>query len=1401
MFVGQNPMAKWYELYGYETEPEALTVATDADTGQRIDLNSAKALSRRLGVSYKDLVDLVRSGFVNPKLNPLVVLRNLKLDTDDVFRYKKHPKYPPLTAEEQTAFESRLDDLTKTYGGSGFNATTWLDTAWQNGDFNNVLVLADPDTGCNFDQTTLRYANGDAADALVFLKLNLFARLWKKLGWTIEETDRALQVFIPDNFQNPTGDKLSKALDTFLIYLSHLKYLDEGVKIGKNSRLKFLTLWSNLPTTGKNPLYAQLFLTQGVLKNDPVFNDPLGNYLSKAGWVKDHLLALQGALNLRADEIGRIFADGGKDVATAELSLENVSLLYRWGLLAKALKLSIRDLAALKGLSALDPFRALKPDPVINLDDDHPFTQTLSFVEIAAKIKESGFTVEDLDYLLRHRFDPIGKYRTNVDVPLALVKTLTTEIRRIQTEHAVPADAATFSDDVLRQKLALVLPLDIAETFFAMWAGTKEYEVVYPDPVPASDKLNPEAYATEPAVRVSYDAVRQVQRLTFRGVLVDSQKAQLKTNFPSPMVATLLDAVQEQAKDFYNKYLEKATVGVQPVGFLDTGDYDLLFAPVPTGLTDTQKQDAIRKKREKLARAFLPFLQHSLIRQLIVQTLAANVAADPALTEVLLSTLLTDPSHPGEPLLNAFAAAGESGITATFFASVDGTGAPLSTKTVTSVDATGKSTGPNSARFAGYFEVPAAGAYRFFAVFAKKDAEVELRLTHLPDPLLRGKAARDGAEISQFTELKPGVPYQLTLELGNLGGGDVTLLIQGENLPKDSLAALTLYPQSAVERVRRGQVLLGKAVQLIQGLGLSEREVRHLLTHAADFDNVNLSKLPVQEADDSPDEAKVLFGHFLRLTDYARLKRDLAGGTDDFVGVFEHAQRTYPSSANANQAKTALFDDLCQRLADLIRRDVATVRAASQQLGFSAQASLIGDELHVKATEFAQEKGIWRLWRVLQVVETLGVSVEAIARSLEIVSGTKTAEERFGIARDLRSTVKARYEPENWQRAAQPIFDKLRQRQRDALVAYIMYRHGFERVDQLFEYFLIDPGTESVVQTSRIRLAISSLQLFIQRCLLNLEPQVHPSVINSKHWQWMKRYRIWEANRKIFLFPENWLEPEFRDDKTPLFQELESALLQGDVSNDLVEKAFFNYLRRLETLARLDIVTMYCEERPLDSASNTLHIIGRTSNAPHKYFYRRYTHQMWTPWEPITVDIQGDHVVAVVWRDRLHLFWVTFLEKSKQDSDPASATDDTELAHAKLKTTITQIAAVSGSKIVEVQLNWSEYFQGDWKTSEAGGFSDPIRVSVVANFDSRSVFIYTYKEYVDGEEGAVEINLRGTINGGFRMVSKIAHPGPSIILLPCLIHRILTLIARLLVIQPHVRLKCPSQNELKLKRR
>ena len=34
-------------------------------------------------------------------------------------------------------------------------------------------------------------------------------------------------------------------------------------------------------------------------------------------------------------------------------------------------------------------------------------------------------------------------------------------------------------------------------------------------------------------------------------------------------------------------------------------------------------------------------------------------------------------------------------------------------------------------------------------------------------------------------------------------------------------------------------------------------------------------------------------------------------------------------------------------------------------------------------------------------------------------------------------------------------------------------------------------------------------------------------------WNWLLRYRVWQASRKEFLAPENWLEPEQRDESAP----------------------------------------------------------------------------------------------------------------------------------------------------------------------------------------------------------------------------------------------------------------------------
>jgi hypothetical protein len=558
---------------------------------------------------------------------------------------------------------------------------------------------------------------------------------------------------------------------------------------------------------------------------------------------------------------------------------------------------------------------------------------------------------------------------------------------------------------------------------------------------------------------------------------------------------------------------------------------------------------------------------------------------------------------------------------------------------------------------------------------------------------------------------------------------------------------------------------------------LTERELRYIRANSKDFDDLDLSMLPTSEPNDCTNVAR-LFNQFIRLVDYTRLKHEFAGDTEDLIAIFEKAK-----IARIDQS-----DDLYKQIAETARRDQETLKEAAGVVRQILTSIALEKGQSAEGPYFTQEKDMGLLWEVLKLAGKLGVSAGDLARW---ATPTPNADlSNVNLIRDLRSTLKARYEPDRWQSIAQPIFDKLRKRQRDALVAYIMHQRSFDRVEQLFEYFLIDPGMEPVVQTSRLRLAISSVQLFIQRCLMNLEPKIHPSTINSKHWQWMKRYRIWEANRKIFLFPENWLEPEFRDDKTHLFQELESALLQGDVSNDLAEDAFFQYLKKLEELARLEIITFYCEEKS-DPGSNILHVIGRTYNTPHHYFYRRYSHNMWTPWEPVTAEIEGDHVIAAVWRDRLHLFWLTFLETAKllpknwyvegtAVADGYATANESPIVQMTYEDFQQKVTQTNINKTIEARLNWSEYYQGQWTTQKASGSNCIMTATRSANsveFNKEDVFVHVYNcrnafigfmgmslytlvdaSVADDGDPAICIHVGAPFNQAFQVVSKNSPP-------------------------------------------
>ena len=190
-----------------------------------------------------------------------------------------------------------------------------------------------------------------------------------------------------------------------------------------------------------------------------------------------------------------------------------------------------------------------------------------------------------------------------------------------------------------------------------------------------------------------------------------------------------------------------------------------------------------------------------------------------------------------------------------------------------------------------------------------------------------------------------------------------------------------------------------------------------------------------------------------------------------------------------------------------------------------------------------------------------------------------------------KSLAKSKHDRDRWLDIVKPINDTLREARCSALVDYLVAQprrdsrgdHSGRTRTRSTTTCLVDVQMGACMTTSRIRLALSSAQLFVQRCLMNLESRIETSDDPQvrAHWDeweaWRKLYRVWEANRKIFLYPEDWIEPELRDDKTPFFKELEDELMQNDVTKETAEAAFLHYLQKLDHVGKLEVMGMFVD--------------------------------------------------------------------------------------------------------------------------------------------------------------------------------------------------------------------------------
>jgi hypothetical protein len=245
------------------------------------------------------------------------------------------------------------------------------------------------------------------------------------------------------------------------------------------------------------------------------------------------------------------------------------------------------------------------------------------------------------------------------------------------------------------------------------------------------------------------------------------------------------------------------------------------------------------------------------------------------------------------------------------------------------------------------------------------------------------------------------------------------------------------------------------------------------------------------------------------------------------------------------------------------------------------------------------------------------------------------------------------------------VIGTLGEHRRDAYVPIALHKVQIDcpwvvTVRGLSEYLLLDLEMSGCDTTSLIAQGIASVQTYMQRCRLQLEPDVARVAIPDVWWEWLSSYRIWEANRKIFLYPENYLDPTLRKTKTPLFEEYEGKVGGNEINEANIDKAYTDFMNSFAQQAAIRIVDTVRATAPdpaTGAPADTLFVVGRAPSDPYDFYVRSLISGIaWTPWEKVDVKIPTERVTPVYTLGRLLLFWAK--TEPIQESNISGSTSD-----------------------------------------------------------------------------------------------------------------------------------------------
>jgi hypothetical protein len=1214
--------------------------------------------------------------------------------------------YDPTSLFQGTVFDSGGRRVGRFQDAVLYDTREYKSDATENNRPPVVQWLPTSDS-CDISKVRLIHLDGSSVTPAEYDKMQRFLRLWKKMGWTMDETDKATMGLgappvVPPGQHVPVAgkdcfneftDDCSKGTTTDCgcgtteecgcssnyadgllncditpAYLHQLVYVNKLLDSTGLDLVTLLTFWTDISTIGDNSQYKQLFLRYNLLAVDTVFQaDKYGNYLTAAAKITDHIPVIMAAFNLKAADIANIMQY--ENIADS-LTLANISMIYRYSLLMRLLNIKSSSLQDVKSIFG-DPF----------IDAQH----TEKFIENWGKMEDYGFTFAQLDYVLNNVDDPNRPLKPTFISFLKLAKTFYDGLNAIMAanpdvntqDDAVPTATVPVvaTPELATTSIALLFTPAVTTQIMALLQGTTVYSTNAPINLVATAADFTALLTGTLIQKIKYDYVNGGVQVN--GILTTAETEAAKALFITDSFwAEAIDRLNLQPREFFNDVLYGIITNPADQATILEGDYNI----PPSQQPDQQNiiPDTAPVKLFCFMKAFMPFLRERLMHTFIVSTLSTQTGLNKDVTDMLISNILVS-GTPALPIVEIF-------------------------KNINNAYQ------PAAGSWSGYL-IPTGTDVYTFAITVQTNmlnAAISvngqaLNFTQQADP--------NNVYLSDPIKLQAGKAYKFLVT-----GLDINLTglaWKTPTTPKSAIPASAMLVDDLTDDVTTAYVQLQKAGIIASVFGFSDAEINYLQQNGADFGNLDFNAITFQT--------------WLRLGAYTQLRNSLPPTNLSLLQFFAWTKQTTDTTNLSAQIVAAT---------NWLQSDVDKLLAA-------------GHFNLVDNNQFVNEIKLLKLQQALYVAANITIDINLLFSWAKPVSKFWVCHD---IAESIRKSIKARYNETDWEQVVKPLNDQLREHQRDALISYLLVQPDLKEwgvidANSLFEFFLIDVQMDSCMETSRIKQGTLSIQLFVQRCFLGLEePYIDNDVLDAKRWEWMQYNNVWVANRKVFLYPENWIVESLRDDKSDFYKALESQLLQKDINTQNVQDALNSYLFQVDDVANMQALGIFVEEGVVKDATVPVkyHIFSRTRNAPYFFYYRYFDviESNWYPWEQVQVDItnydiegpstgqvfgNGAFLTPVVWNGRLLIFFPQIIKKVV----PAT-TSSASYSGGGASGSVPHIQW-------EIKMAWSEYRNGKWTQKQVSTDAMYHSGSDLTAATLPNISAYSFVAYVDTSDQNVQI--------------------------------------------------------------